>query len=176
MTEMVDVALAEFEALRGELLQLHQGQVAMFTAAFTVTAAIGGFALSRTSGHVELLLVLPVVLCGLGLIQAQYSRQSHQIGDYIRECLWLRLPTHPGDAVPSWEHYISNSRRRFHGIVARLLIFAVPSIACIVITYRQWNTGLAPLWWSDIIILGTTGLLGLAVIYETRPSLAKHSH
>lgn len=165
VVEPKDVALAEFEALRAEMLAIRQTDNLTFSVAFTAIAAIGGFALSKQGGRLEVLLVLPVVLSGLGLLQAQNSRQIDQLAAYIRDCLWERLPVN-GTRYPSWEHYIAGSRRFAHGLIARVLIFVVPSIASLAITIGQWDTRLFPLWWGDVLILATLGLLGLSALSE----------
>jgi hypothetical protein len=168
MTDAADVALAEFVALRAELLQLQQGEVTTYAGAFTAIAAVGGFALAKVDGRVDLLLVLPIVLSGLGLVQAHFASRCYQMGDYIRECLWQRLPAMEGDAMPpSWEHYIRGSRRRLHGVIARIVIFAIPSIASLAITDHDWHTKLAPLWWGDILIMGLTGILAILALRQS---------
>jgi hypothetical protein len=129
MLEASDVALAEFTALRAEILAMQEWESRTFTAALTVIAAVGSFAVAKTDGRLELLLVLPVVLSGLGLLQAQWSQQVRGIGDYLRDCLWPRLPAPADGRAQSWEHYFAASYTRIHGAFARILIFVVPSIA-----------------------------------------------
>ena len=164
MVDGSDVALEEFKALRAEILAVQQFQNAAFAAALTAIAAVGSFALTKSGGRHELLLVLPIVLSGLGLLQAQCARETNQIGNYVRDHLWARLPVHEGDPFRSWEHFVARSHRRLHGIVARILIFGVPSVVSLVITDQQWNTRLAPLWWGDVAVLLIFGALSLSVV------------
>jgi hypothetical protein len=162
-----DVALAEFTALRAEIVALEQFDNATLAAALTVIAAVGSFALAKSGGRRELLLVLPIVLSGLGLVRVQWALSMDQIGKYIREHLWARLPGSRDDPYPSWEHFVAGSRRRLHGVVASVLILVVPSVVSLVITRGEWNTDLAPLWWGDIIVLVIFGVLALSVLRET---------
>lgn len=64
----------------------------MFAGALTIIAAVGSFALAKKDGRLELLMVLPVVLSGLVLLQAHCVQRISQLGDYIRDHLWPRLP------------------------------------------------------------------------------------
>jgi hypothetical protein len=103
------------------VLAIRQADNLTFSVAFTAIAAIGGL-LSKQGRRLEVLLVLPVVLSGLGLLQAQNSRQIDQLASYSRDCLWERLPITGTPRYPSWEHYIAGSCRFAHGLIARVLI------------------------------------------------------
>jgi hypothetical protein len=175
MPDAVEVALAEYGALRAEILAVEQFEQRAFAGALTVLAAVGSFALAR-GGRLELLMVLPMALSGLGLLQMHCIQQIAQLGDYIRDHLWTRFPADASAECPSWEHFIETSRRRrrleylVDGLLARALIFGLPSIVSIVITGHQWNTKLAPLWWGDVLVVAASGLLALRVLREVGAS------
>lgn len=179
MPDTTDVALAEYDALRAEILAVEQFEQRVFAGALTIIAAVGSFALAGKDGRLELLMVLPVVLSGLVLLQAHCIQQISQLGDYIRDHLWARLPTDAPSECPSWEHFIDVSRRRSKlrylvgGLLARALIFGVPSIASIVITGHQWNTKLAPLWWGDVLVVVLAGLITFRVLMEVGASASR---
>jgi hypothetical protein len=147
------------------------------TAALTIVAAVGGFALAKEEGRLEIVLVLPLVLTGLGLLVVEGSLATQRLGSYIREDLMDRLPRDPGAKFPSWEHFAEAYRREAGGALSKphvlisafsaLLIFGAPSIAALVLTRREWNSDLAPLWW--------TGLLSLVAFAALAHSLRRPS-
>jgi hypothetical protein len=164
---VVDIALAEFTALRSEILAVEQFENTAFAAALTILSAIGGFALTKNGGRLEILLVLPIVLSGLSLLQTQCTVLTEQMGKYIRDHLWERVPSDSSAKYPSWEHFLGRERGVFAyawGVVARTLIFVVPSIVALVINDGHWHGKLAALWWGDVAVLFLTGLLNLAVL------------
>jgi hypothetical protein len=152
---LADVALAEFTALRSEVQSIRQIQTAVYTAALTILAAVGGFALAKKEGRLEMLLVLPLVLSGLGLILVEAETGISNIGEYIREKLSSRLPAN--QERMSWEMFIfrrrseTGARYALLGGAAPALILVVPSIASLWITDDQLGSHLWPLWWSGAV-------------------------
>jgi hypothetical protein len=106
----------ELEALRAEFLSRRQVSVQVITAALTVVAAVGGFALAKEDGRLEMLLVLPLVLSGLGVLLVENAQGPRRIARYIRDHLWDRLPAaerasqSAADDNRSWEHFIHHLR------------------------------------------------------------------
>ena len=155
--------LAEFNALRSEIVARQQAQGSIVTAALTVIAAIGGFALAKKEGRLEMLLVLPIVLSGLGLLLVDNTHGTHRIGLYIGEVLWHRLDDSGYDGeLASWEAYIGRYRAQHSrklstyvalGTLPAFLIMAVPSLASLVITIDVLDTALWPLWVSGVLAL-----------------------
>jgi len=153
----VDVALEEYKALRAESLIHQQAQTTIVTVALTATAAIGGVAFGGEGGdRLEILLILPIVLCGLGLAYLNHSYGAFRLGDYVREHLWQELrDAQPEDAatrigsLPSWEEEARKGRkvgsllqpRGWLGFLPGLLIFGIPSIASLVLNWdaRPWG-------------------------------------
>jgi hypothetical protein len=162
------VAHAELEALRTELLTRFQAEGPIVTAALTVVAAIGGFALAKKDGRLEMLLVLPLVLSGLGMLIVQGVQGNRRIARYIRDYLWKRLPRDDRSKYPSWEHYIGDFRRAntrlsvfaFSGVIPIVLIFVIPSIASLVVTAAAADLrGLWVLWGAGLASIIIFGLL-----------------
>lgn len=164
-----DVAHAELEALRAELLARSQSEGTIITAALTIVAAIGGFALAKKDGRIEMLLVLPLVLSGLGIVLVQGVQGNRRIAQYIREHLWARLlprdhSSTDTDANRSWEHFIHDYRRTnmglknyaISGVTPVVLIFVVPSAASLIVTALAADLG--ALWW-----LWGTGLVAIVL-------------
>lgn len=161
-----DVLLAEFKALRDEMLAIRQIQTAVYTAALTILAAVGSVALAKKGGRVEILLVLPYVLSGLGLVTVQCTTGVSNIGDYVRKDLWPELLKYAERSEPSWEIFAKRRRPWFvlipTGLVP-LLILVVPSIASIVITRDQIHTDLWPLWWGAVAAVVLSVLASIAL-------------
>jgi hypothetical protein len=157
-----DLPLAEFNALRGEVLAIRQIQTAVYTAALTILAAIGGFALEKRGSRVEILLVLPFVLSGLGVILVESNVGIENIGAFIRTELPKRLPV--GEAE-SWEQFIERKRGKdsklYRGLsmTSPALILVVPSIASFGINGSQATGRLWPLFWAGAIAVAA--FLGL---------------
>jgi hypothetical protein len=152
-----DVALAEFNALRSEVQSIRQIQTAVYTAALTILAAVGGFALAKKEGRLEMLLVLPLVLSGLALILMQCEIGISNIGEYIRDHLSTRLPK--TGAPSSWEAFIYGKRSKnpttYNVIVATapgLILFA-PSVASIVLEHDAATNRFAPLFWVGALAI-----------------------
>jgi hypothetical protein len=173
-----DIARAELDALRTELLarsQIHSGLVAT---ALTIIAAIGGFALAKRDGRTEMLLVLPLVLSALAILQIEGTLATRRMADYIRDHLWKRLGAGTGHDYPSWEHYLqafrdTNQRRASvylaTGSLPAALIFVAPSVAALVITSGARRTDLWPLWWLGCMSLVFVAALGLSLLRSPAP-------
>ena len=168
-----DAAIAEFNALRTEILANRQVETTLVTAALTILAAVGGFALAKTGTRREIVLVLPPVLCGLGLIFVRSMTQTARIGTYIRDRLWEQIISDSGRTIPSWEGYLTESLYGKGGtaysvvtVLPPALIFAVPSVASLAITHAQSRTNLWPLWWAGVLAI--VALVGLWVLSKPK--------
>jgi hypothetical protein len=185
-TDEADVARAEFDALRSELLARAQAQSGLFATALTILAAISGFALAGETGRTEMLLVLPLVLSGLAISLIDSIQSTRRIADYIRDHLWERLPTTPSASFPSWEHYISEFRKANQmrpsvylasGTLPVVLIFVAPSIASLTITGQEWDSDLAPLWWAGVLSLLTLLAVAMSLLRPPKtPTSERQDH
>lgn len=179
MRDPTEVSLAEYKALRDELLGIRQIQTAVLTAALTILAAVGGVALTKKGGRVEILLVLPFVLSGLGVIIIQCAAGVTLIGDYIRTELWTGITVNASARLPSWEVFLeevrcdARKRYRFSVIIAPLLILAAPSWASLGITYRDAVNHLWPLWWGGVLAVGLSGAVAVLTPREKKRKRAQ---
>ena len=169
-----DVAHAELEALRTELLARTQSEGTIITAALTIVAAVGGFALAKKDGRIEMLLVLPLVLSGLGiaLVQGVQGQSPHR-GIHPQVSLGTGPTTRDNatdtDDDRSWEHFMHKFRRTNTGfkhyslasVAPVSLIFVVPSVASLIVTAQIEDLG--ALWW-----LWGTGVLGDCSLHSPR--------
>lgn len=149
-----EFALAEFNALRSEVVAIRQIQTAVYTAALTILAAVGGVALEKRGSRAEILLVLPFVLSGLGIILVESEVGIANIGEFIRDELPKRLPV--GEAE-SWEQFVKRRRGedselyRGLSLASPVLILVVPSVASFAINGSQTTGRLWPLFWGGAV-------------------------
>lgn len=175
-----DAALLEVAAVREELRNRLQGESTIFTAALTAIAAIGGFALSD-DGRLEMLLVLPLILSGLGLLIVQGTQGNQNMATYIRD-RWDAI--RPGGGFESWEHHIQ-ARREEHGrridfavtaLAPILLIFVLPAVAASIIGADSANADLEPLVLAGRISIVVFVGFGLLMAWRTtRPAAGSSS-
>ncbi len=122
---------AEFDALRAEIIAHQQAQTGTVATALTVSGVVAGIALAEKTVRLEMLLVLPLVLSGLGLYYLERSRASLRIGYYIGQKIW-------GPDVLSWESWINTYRAKranisthtVMGVLPGALIFLVRRSRC----------------------------------------------
>lgn len=148
--QAVEVMLAEFNALRAEILGHATAQAAVVGIGLTALGIIIGF-VAKEGGSDRLLLAIPPLALGVILLHTSERYRINMIGRYIRQKLWPSLQQEVG-TVPSWQ--IEDNARRLSGklnALAVLLnfagigIFLVASIATLV----QVGPGEA-LWWVDL--------------------------
>lgn len=166
--ELSTFQLEAYKTLREEITHHVQAMSALLGVALTASAAIGAFGLSKT-GNREALLVLPYILSGLALVQANHGIQIRRLGEYIRTYLWLApqpdpVPTSPSEQLPpSWEEWIADRRlerrswsptrsAQFAGI---LVVLAFPSIGALALTrsVAVRTTSLTIVWWLGVVVM-----------------------
>jgi hypothetical protein len=139
--------------------------------------------------RLEILLVLPIVLAGLGAFYLDNSRVGYLIGAYIKDHLWARM--HEGAAAPrvSWETYIEDHRGDktgpILGVVPGLLIFVAPSATAIIanadgglLELKEWPSdrlasGLHALLYVDLVALLALVIL-VPLVFFGRASAQQH--
>jgi len=78
-----EVLLAEYRALRDEILKKMDHRTSMVVCSMTVSSAVLGFGIERQSG--SLLLVSPLVSLLLGILIVFHNTQIGEASEYIRE-------------------------------------------------------------------------------------------
>jgi hypothetical protein len=114
----VDVLLAEFNALRAEIVARSNSQSALVGVGLTAVGVIVGLVV-KDNGDQRLLLALPPLGALVNLLWSIENRRVTLAGAYIREALWPRLKLLTKVDI-SWE--IEVQRRRSS---ARSVIFPV---------------------------------------------------
>jgi hypothetical protein len=147
--------LAEYNALRQELVQRIGNRVQLLTASSTISTVLIGIALERRSA--ALFLVVPLAACLFGYQMLFEHVVVSQIGSYIRDRIEpiLRLA---GYDFTGWETTMS-SRRLWRGIPAHLptgLSTLIPSLVALLLAwfYPAHSLLKALLYIVDFLIVG----------------------
>ena len=159
MNEASDGPLAEFTALRAEILQLNQQQSQLLNLQLTVVGAVLSVALTTPSLRLVLLIV-PLVSYLLYLRLVSDSQAVQDISRYIQQDLGGRIP-----GGLRWESWLwANSRRqRFFAVLPRLLTFAGASALALVLSapavFRSTAEPAARFGLVAVWVLGAAGTL-----------------
>jgi hypothetical protein len=119
-----DGPLAEFVALRAEILQLNQQQNQMIGLQLTIAGAVFGVAISHP-GVEGILMVVPVVSYALCMRYLTNGMTILEIARYIRDELDCRVP-----GGLRWEAWtLTNSRENITYSLIVPLLFSFPAIS-----------------------------------------------
>lgn len=171
--------MAEFNALRAEIIQLNTAQAAFVGISVTALGVILGLGLSK-DGDERLLLTIPPLGIVVTLVYAGYAYRASSIGGYIRTELWPYLCSRVGH-LPSWEATVNAQRRSRRGIFKAItdapapVLFLVSSLVILVFESDGKMDGrdvseLETLGW---VSCGVVALLLLAAAVTTRMRAAR---
>lgn len=152
----IDAALAEYGALRGEIVSRSGAQHVILNISIVATGAVAGLALSDPSKRI-LALVLPFACTVLGAVWLDHARCIVNIGTYIRISRWPQLRDLSGSpALTSYEDWAHEDRGNFwrSALFAfpAMLTFVAPAVAGLLLTapvveggglWVLWSLGLA---------------------------------
>jgi hypothetical protein len=119
--------LAEFSALRQEIEQRSNAQLALVTLNLTAVGAIGSFAIPK-SEYSDLLILLAFICPSIGMLWVDHAFTIENIGDYIRDSLKFRW-----EDVVADERIVKRYRLLFGGQI--FLLFCSPAIASL---WKLW--------------------------------------
>jgi len=179
---IVQVALAEFNALRGEINSRSSLAWTLVSLNLTATTTIVGFAISNPKIW-GLFLVLPLLSPAFGLLFVDHSLNIRKLGTYIQEHLGPILVREARDEqLFQYEHWVRDyeTRRVLRWVpfgIPLLLLFGGFPVTALVLTYptslRLIHPTLEPAWawglWGGGVVLATTTLL-LFVIFLASPN------
>ncbi len=161
----VDVALAEFNALRTEIVGIRNTQAALVGVALTAIGALFTLGLKDPDpGDERLLLAVPPLALIVSLLHLGESFRIHRLGDYIRDRIAVYLNDKTG-YEPCWEKWHYERVRKlgtvisatvFDGAVTLLLVAA--SISALWYSGVAWNEG------TGLLALTATALSAIAPI------------
>ena len=121
-----DVLLAEFNALRAEIVARVSSQYTIVGLGLTALGVVIGFVV-RNGDDRRLLLAVPPLAAVVNLLYAGEAYTIATMGNYIREELWTALQCQVG-VLPSWEHHLA-LRRKGKLNIGKTLIVDGPSVA-----------------------------------------------
>lgn len=157
--------LTEFSALRREIEQRSNAQLALVTLNLTAVGAIGSFALSKYEYN-DLLILLAFICPSIGMLWVDHAFTIENIGDYIRDSLKFQW-----EDVVADERVIKRHRLLFGAQI--FLLFCSPAIASLwklwvdhhfavlslprLIIDWAWNVSLLLLLWFVISLASYIG-------------------
>jgi hypothetical protein len=159
----VDVLLAEFNALRAEIVARTNSQAALVGVGLTALGVIVGFVV-KDKANERLLLALPPLAVLVNLLWSIENRRVTLIGAYIREALWRTLQNYT-DITISWENEVQE--RRATGLKA---IFSVMAEGTLIATFA--GAAIAGQWVASDKVSGALEICGwvLAVFAAVLPA------
>lgn len=156
----VEVALAEFNALRAEIVSTRTAQGAVIGAGLTAVGLAFTFALQQ-SGERELLLAVPPLALIASSLHVAESYRIHKLGDYIRCTLWPWLQVRTG-YPHSWEAEHAHGSPAARNVVPAIMfdgavpaLFAAAALAALLLA--------EDVDWPVMVAGGLATLMTLAV-------------
>lgn len=151
-----ELMLVEYKTLRDETLKRMDHRISLLMSSLTVTGAILGIGIERSSG--PLLLVIPTVSVLFGLLVIYHTKAIADIARYLHRNIERPLDVwYPGSF--GW-HTRPDSRRRFKRIFSVfhlpiMLTVLVPSLSALTLAwqFRGSVTVTVPLAIMDVALL-----------------------
>lgn len=153
------MALAEYNALRAEVISHITAQAAVVGLGLTALGVVAGF-VAKDGGDQHLLLAIPPLTMLVVLLHAAGTYRVALIGDYIGKTLWPYLAAQVGQRgrLPSWEDKRAERNLKTASAVARGLFIDFPAMtlfiaASIFALYRLHQFGAdGRLWWMGCLM------------------------
>jgi hypothetical protein len=157
--EQVQVALAEYATLRGEIASRISAQDAMIGIHVTAVAAIIGFALAER-GSLIMLLIVPPLSCAVSAMYVNHNAYIRLISHYIETKLRPVLVSDVRSNELGWEKWCrgggdgrADRLRRAH-LVTLNALFLLPGVLTMGLVWpalSSWWAWLA--WWVNWALL-----------------------
>ena len=170
-----EVALAEYNALRAEIITRTTAQGALVALGVTAVGVILGLALKETP-QTRLALAVPPVAAVITLLYCAEMYRAITVGHYIRQRLWPYLQAQVGP-VPSWEIRVVEIRRsRWNLAIATALtgpatgFFTLASVFAIFVAGRSTRLELLAAWILTCVTVAAPILVGIATRAQSAPS------
>jgi hypothetical protein len=163
----VDVAIAEFNALRAEIVSHVTAQAALIGLAITAAGVVVGFTVKEGADQ-RLLLALPPLALLVVLLHTAETFRAASIGRYISTELWEDLEERVGE-LRSWEARVAERRRRhLLLLLPELFLLDFPAMVIFIMAgvYALVQVGGGEaLWWIDVgaLVLAVVTPLGFAL-------------
>jgi hypothetical protein len=96
-------ALAEYQALRTEIIERIRIEQLLLGLAITVLGALLSLAIAGESSRASLLLAAPFVMSTLGFAYSDHARRINMLGAYITNRLWPDVRSLTDSRLSSWD-------------------------------------------------------------------------
>jgi hypothetical protein len=155
-----EIALAEYKALRDEILKKMDHRTSLMVCSVTVSSAVLGFGIERQNG--PLLLVSPLISVLLGIVIVFQGAQIGQASEYLRRTFDVPL-SEGARGVQGWHNSTADPENRLR---QRMLPYHFPLVLIVIAPAAvAVPLALADPDWVVWVILGVDG--GLLAIYLT---------
>lgn len=129
--EAVDVAIAEFNALRAEIISRMTAQAALVGIGLTAVGVILGLSVGE-EGNKSLPLAIPAIALLVNTLSTAQTHRINLIGTYIRQSIWPFLRDQAGRELKSWEDDVAG-RRASPAYALVVLLVDAPAILVFVV-------------------------------------------
>lgn len=154
----INVILAEFNALRGEIKDRSTFAHTLLNINITATTALSGFVLVNKANEM-LLLILPLLSSALGMLFVDHSYNINNLGNYINDRLRPLVDSLVEDSrLLGYEAFVDEYEQkkvlRFLPLgVPLTLVFAGPPVAALVFSWTSLRTTWAwTLWIAGLLM------------------------
>ncbi len=168
--QAITVVLAEFQALRTEMVSRASSAAALVGVGLTAFGVIVGFGI-KSHGDLKLLLAIPPIAALVNLLWSIESKRVTLAGAYIRQQLWPALRTWLDTDLPCWEdvnQYRRTDRwRRFASLLTdglMLLMFSASGAAALIVANNNVHipAGVLAAEWG-VVALSLALPVGIAI-------------
>ncbi|MEU7826242.1 hypothetical protein [Catellatospora sp. NPDC049133] len=166
-----DSVLAEYSALRAELLHKLGAQSTIINLNLTAIAGIAGIVIAQKA-DIRLLLLLPMISGALGLLAYDAARDVTTIARYIRDQLAPLVAQYVGDRrLFQYEAHLLQDRgvlRRLLPSVVTGLVFPGISLGCLYVAWPYLQTPLDWTAWGLGTVLLTLNATAWLTLWQRR--------
>jgi small-conductance mechanosensitive channel len=180
LDKTVDVALAEFAAVRALINLRFQMQVAILGSGLTALGVLVGLVIDDKADR-QLLLLVPVLGSSVSVLYAEQNRRIVLMGEYINTSLWPYLRRLTKAPVPSWEEHWERSSRTARGHVvvwralllvgdlAPVLMFLGASVSALAaVAHEAARHHHLALWWLGLVLTAVSATFSALAVGLTR--------
>lgn len=164
-----EAAIAEFNALRAEILSHLTAQTAVVGLGVTALGIIVGFVVKEGADD-RLLLVVPPLGMFVILLHVAESYRMTMLGDYIRNELWPFLQK-DAEGLPSWEGRVAQYRSS-KSVFVKTVVIDSPAIVLFLAASASaliwvWRPG-EVLWWAGWAMTAIALVVPIAIGLSSR--------
>ncbi len=169
-----DVPLAEFTALRAEIVSRITLQAALVGIGLTALGVILGLVVKK-DGDQRLLMAIPPLALVVNLLYSAETYRMSELGTYVRTRLWPYLRDSADPSLDSWEGYLADRRKSLWRLplialvdIPAMGLFCTSSVAAMILVDDVSNTLRWVGWVLAVVSVLAPAFLGARVIIAAR--------